>query len=144
MRVLLGVAVGVLLLAGCGGSNDAADAPPAPVAVSTPAAAETPIDGHQVLTTAIVLAGFEAAGLPVRNARDNTANCEGLQLGCIQLMTTDDVSIVTFADPAAQQMLAESYGVDGFSSGNVVLSYVAARTPAANRPKYEQVLAGLE
>lgn len=147
MRVLLGVAAAALLLAGCGGSNDAGDTPPptTPAAtVQTPTAAESSIDGHEVLTTAIVLDGFKAAKLPVRNPRDNSANCEGLELGCIQLMTTDDISITTFADKAAQQKLVDTYGADAFSSGNVVLTYAAARTPAANRPKYERVLAALK
>jgi hypothetical protein len=151
MRVLLGVAVAALLLTGCSGSDDANDAPPATAPVTTaavttetPAAVDTPIDGHQVLSAVNVLQGFKAAKLPVRNDRYNDAYCESMKVGCIELLTTDDISIFTFADPTAQEVFAAAYGEEAFSSGNVVLSYAAARTPAALRPKYEKVLTGLK
>lgn len=138
-----------IVLTGCGGSGgEPAAAPSNPPAVTVsstkPAAAESSIDGHQVLSAVNVLEGFQAAKLPVRNDRYNDANCESMQLGCIELLTTDDISIYTFADQGAQQTFAESLGEDGYSSGNVVLSYLAARTPQALRPKYGKVLDGLE
>lgn len=146
-RLIAVAAAGVLALAGCSGGESPAvrDTPAAVTTVTTPPpASSTPeVDGHQVLTTAIVLEGFAKAKLPARNQRDNSKNCES-GLGCIQMVTTDDVTIYTFADPSAQQAIAAAFGEDAFSSGNVVLQYAAAHTPVTMRPKYERVLAGLK
>lgn len=137
-------AIGMLCVAGC--SSDEPSAAPTPVAASTTPATtptvEPEIDGHQVLSAAVVLEGFKKAKLPVRNDRYNTGNCE--QLGCIELLTTDDLTIMTFADEAAQAHVTTVYAGQSYSSGNVVLSYAGARTPDALRPKYQQVLDGLE
>lgn len=148
MKNLAAFAAAVLLLAVAGCSSD--DQPASTtqqsttVTSTTPAEPTTPaeseIDGHQVLSAVNVLHGFQAAKLPVRNDRYNDANCETLQLGCIELLTTDDISVYTFAEGPEQAVFAASLGDDGYSSGNVVLSYLAQRTPAAMRTKYQAVL----
>jgi hypothetical protein len=153
VRLVAVAAAGVLVLAGCGGGESPAvqDTPaavtaattPAPVA-STPVASTPVVDGHSVMSVAQVIDAFQKAKLPVRSPRDNSDNCEDLQLGCIQLTTTDDISVTSFATPAEAEAFAAASGSETYSSGNVVLGYAAARTPAALRPKYERVLAGLK
>jgi hypothetical protein len=139
-RITAVLALGVLVLAtGCGGGGSASQ-PPAPVTTAAAASSPTEVDGHMVLTAVLVVNGFKAANLPVRNERDNSKNCESQGLGCIELTTSDDLSIYTFYDRAAQEAMAASFGEDAYSSGNVVLQYAGARTPAAMRPKYEKVL----
>jgi hypothetical protein len=139
----------------CGSDQEPAAAPstaPSSTAATEPTTApvdepteptSAPLDGHHSLTAGMVVGAFKDAGLPVRNPRDNTAqNCP--DLGCTQLISTDDVSIYTWADPVAQSAFAKSYGEGAHSSGNVVLSYLAARTPEKTRAKYERVLAPLK
>ena len=87
---------------------------------------------------------FQQAKLPVRKARDNSANYESQQLGCIQLTTTDDVSVYSFATVDEAKAFVAASGTEVYSSGNVVLSYGAARTPAALRPRYQKILDGLK
>lgn len=145
---LVAVAAGVLVLAGCGGGESPAvqDTPAAATTAPAPASSSSSaeVDGHSVMSVAQVVDAFQKAKLPVRSPRDNSDNCEDLQLGCIQLTTTDDISVTSFATPAEAEAFAAASGSETYSSGNVVLGYAAARTPAALRPKYEKVLAGLK
>lgn len=148
MRVIVIIAAVVLLAAGCSNQDSplpaaptqssTATAAPAPSTSSTPTAEEKP-----GLSAAEVVAAFQAAKLPVRRPRNNSANCETMQLGCLELITTDDVSVTTWSDSVAMETFAQAYGKEAFVSGNVVLSYAAARTPASLRPKYQQVLTGM-
>lgn len=146
MRVIAITAAAVLLAAGC--ANDQVSPPAASTSpsTSTPVKAtpkpSPPASTPVKLTAEQVVAAFAAAKLPVRNPRDNSRNCESL--GCAELTTTDDISVYTWDDPAAQKRFVTSFGpTRAFSLGNVVLSYAAARTPAAARPKYQQVLKGM-
>ncbi|MEU4391654.1 hypothetical protein [Kribbella sp. NPDC023855] len=146
MRAIAITAAAVLLAAGC--ANDQASPPAASTSPSTstsvkatPKPSPPATSAPAKLTAEQVVAAFAAAKLPVSNPRDNSKNCESL--GCAELTTTDDISVYTWDDPAKQQHFAKVYGAQAFSSGNVVLSYAAARTPAANRLKYQQVLKGM-
>jgi hypothetical protein len=145
------VAVVGLALAGCSDDGGQAATPPSstsstptPAETTPTAAASTPIDGHSVTSVAQVIDAFQQAKLPVRKPRDNSDNCESQQLGCIQLTTTDDVSVYSFATIDDAKAFATVYGTEAYTSGNVVLSYGAARTPAALRPRYQKILDGLK
>jgi hypothetical protein len=148
MRAIAITIAAMLLVAGCSSNDDPASPPVAsqPPTAAASAPVETPKPPPEVpagLGAAEVVEAFKAAKLPVRNPRDNSKNCEEMQLGCLELMTTDDISVYTWDDAAAQQKFAAVFGKEVFASGNVVLSYAAARTPAKLRPRYQQVLAGL-
>jgi hypothetical protein len=150
LKLVALVAVVGLGLAGCSDDGGQAGTPPpssdssAQTETTPTAAASTPIDGHSVMSVAQVIDAFQQAKLPVRKPRDNSDNCESLQLGCIQLTTTDDVSVYSFATVDEAKAFAAASGTEAYSSGNVVLSYGAARTPAALRPRYQKVLDGLD
>jgi hypothetical protein len=89
-----------------------------------------------------VVDAFAAAGLPVPKPRDNTKqNCASL--GCDQLVTTDAITVVVFTNDAAAAKYANAAAGNAHRNGLVVLSYAAARTPAADRPRYEAELAKL-
>jgi hypothetical protein len=150
MRVIAIVAAVVMLAAGCSSEDSPPAAAPtsasveAPSSSTEPAESSEPPDGpHYHRSADEVLAAFTAAKLPVREPRDNSKNCDELQVGCVQLMTTEDVSIYIFVDAASREIFAGSLGRDAFVYGNVVLSYAAARTPVALRPRYQQVLTAL-
>lgn len=148
MRVIALAAAAVMLVAGCssGSEDPPAAASQQPAASTVPATVEesTPAEEEPVgLTAAEVLTAFQQAKLPVRHPRDNSNNCDAMQLGCVQLTTTDDVSIYVFVEAAAMENFAASFGKDAFVSNNVVLSYAGAKTPATMRPKYQAVLTGL-
>lgn len=119
---------------------------PAPATTVTSAPTQTPLDGHHTLTGWQVHEAFLAAKLPAANPRENTQLCTGQNLGCSQVITTDNLSIYVFdgKDSPAQVAFAKLYGKNSYSSGNVVLSYAAARTPEANRQRYQKVLDGLK
>lgn len=73
-----------------------------------------------------VVDAFSAAGLPVRNPRDNSnSNCQDLR--CAQLITTDDVSVYQFADRAAADRMTEgmrAFDADGaYQNGLIVLKF---------------------
>jgi len=145
MRVIAIVAAVVMLAAGCSSENS----PPAAAPTSTsttpteePVEIPTPVEFTPGPYTADeVLAAFQAAWLPVRNPRDNSKNCE--ELGCLQLMTTDDVSIYTWGDSVPMELFAHELGKDAFVLGNVLLQYAGARTPEKMRPKYEAALTAM-
>ncbi|MEV5543100.1 hypothetical protein AB0L13_40395 [Saccharopolyspora shandongensis] len=89
-----------------------------------------------------VVEAFQRDGLAVPNLRDNTAqNC--VQLGCVQLVTTDAVSVLSFADESAASTFAGKLGEGAHQSGTIVLRYDAARTPKDQRAKFESSLAGI-
>lgn len=125
-------------------SPSSSSAPSTPAETTPGTTASTPVDGRSVMSVAQVLDAFRHAKLPVRKPRDNSDNCESLQLGCIQLTTTDDVSVYSFATVDEAKALAAASGTEAYSSGNVVLSYGAARTSAALRPRCQKILNSLK
>lgn len=90
-----------------------------------------------------MLAAFRSANLPVRNPRDNSKNCDAQQLGCLEMTTTDDVTITTWGDAAPMEAYATAFGTEAFVLRNVVLQYAGAKTPAAMRPQYQAALTKL-
>lgn len=92
-----------------------------------------------------VVAAFKAAGLKVSNAKDRSVDCgpDGLGLGCSELIATDAVTVYVFPDEVSAKEIAETWSGQSFQRGAVVLNYLEAKTPAADRPKYEKVLTDL-
>lgn len=86
-----------------------------------------------------VVTAFRAAGLPAANGRDNTANqCKpNGAYTCSEWVTTDEISVGKVTGSEEFKTL-EKYGA--YVSGDVVLSYAAARTPEVDQPKYEAAL----
>ncbi|WP_190815010.1 hypothetical protein [Saccharopolyspora pogona] len=86
-----------------------------------------------------VVEQFERDALAVPNPRDNTAqNCA--QLGCVQLVTTDAVSVLSSADESAASTFASKLGGSAHQAGTIVLRYDAAKTPADQRAAFEASL----
>ena len=145
---LIAIVAAVLLVAGCS-SNDEGSPTPAPTSqppAATPepsSATPPPVEETPGLSAAQVLQAFTKAKLPVRNARNNSRNCDAQQLGCLELISTDDVTITTWGDAASMEVYAAAFGADVFVLRNVVLQYAAARTSAALRPKYQLALTRL-
>ncbi|MGN9776719.1 hypothetical protein ACTMS0_13270 [Micromonospora sp. H33] len=92
-----------------------------------------------------VVAAFKAAGLKVTDAKDRSVDCgpDGLGLGCSELIATDGVTVYVFPDEVSAKEIAETWDGQSFQDGAVVLNYLEAKTPAAERPKYEKVLTEL-
>ncbi|QGN50123.1 hypothetical protein ACN26Y_00305 [Micromonospora sp. WMMD558] len=92
-----------------------------------------------------VVAAFKAAGLKVTDAKDRSVDCgpDGLGLGCSELIATDGVTVYVFPDEVSAKEIAETWSGQSFQRGAVVLNYLEAKTPAADRPKYEKVLTDL-
>lgn len=112
------------------------------VATSTSSPAPVVTETGLQPDASVVVSAFAKAGLPVPDPRDNTAgSCPDIQ--CRQLITTSAISVYVFATEAPAVHFADVYGTEAHRDGLVVLSYAAARTPTADRPKYEKVLASL-
>jgi hypothetical protein len=123
-------------------SADSDDSPASASSPTTPTSSAAPSADVAVPDASEIVSAFTSAGLPAPNPRDNTAgNCPDLQ--CVQLVTTDAISVYTFSSEGPAVHFAEAFGTEAHRDGLVVLSYAGARTPAADRPKYEQVLAEL-
>ncbi|MDG4779798.1 hypothetical protein O7614_09105 [Micromonospora sp. WMMD961] len=92
-----------------------------------------------------VVTAFKAAGLKVSNPRDRSVDCgpDGLGLGCSEVVATDAVTVYVFPDETSASDIAETWGGQSYRRGAVVLNYLAAKTPAADRLRYEKVLNGL-
>ncbi|TWJ23395.1 hypothetical protein [Micromonospora endolithica] len=92
-----------------------------------------------------VVAAFKSAGLKVSNVRDRSVDCgpDGLGLGCSELIATDGVTVYVFPDEVSAGEIAETWSGGSFRRGPVVLNYLEARTPAAERARYEKALTGL-
>ena len=128
------------VLASCSSSTDQA-APATTAAATTAGPTENTAPAPDA---AEVVEAFRAARLPVPNPRDNSAKTSCTDIGCAQLVTTDAVSVYVFADESSATRWAEALGPDGgHREGLVVLNYTTARTPAADQPRYEQVLRSL-
>ncbi|MEK8107533.1 hypothetical protein NKG94_24870 [Micromonospora sp. M12] len=92
-----------------------------------------------------VVEAFRAAGLKVPRPKDRSVDCgpDGLGLGCSELMATGAVTVYVFPDETSARDIAETWGGQSYQRGAVVLNYLEAKTPAADRPRYEKVLDGL-
>ncbi|MEU8211315.1 hypothetical protein AB0B85_19215 [Micromonospora sp. NPDC049044] len=92
-----------------------------------------------------IVEAFKAAGLKVAHPKDRSVDCgpDGLGLGCSELIATDAVTVYVFPDETSAGDIAETWAGQSYRRGAVVLNYLEAKTPAANRPRYEQVLNGL-
>ncbi|MEU8298355.1 hypothetical protein AB0C04_13860 [Micromonospora sp. NPDC048909] len=140
-------------------SPTAADSPPAVPRAGDAPAVQPPTERRPASPPPVVLprrpAGapgakqvidaFRSAGLKVPNPRDRSVDCgpDGLGLGCSELIATDAVTVYVFPDETSAGDLAATWGGQSYRRGPVVLNYLEARTPAADRPRYERVLAGL-
>ncbi|MEU4555493.1 hypothetical protein [Micromonospora violae] len=89
-----------------------------------------------------VVDAFRAAGLKVPHPKDRSVDCgpDGLGLGCSELIATDAVTVYVFPDETSAGDIAETWGGQSYRRGAVVLNYLEAKTPAADRPRYEKVL----
>ncbi|WP_167493158.1 hypothetical protein [Micromonospora ureilytica] len=92
-----------------------------------------------------IVEAFRAAGLKVPHPKDRSVDCgpDGLGLGCSELMATDAVTVYVFPDETSASDIAETWGGQSYQRGAVVLNYLEAKTPAADRARYEKVLNGL-
>ncbi|WP_433130676.1 hypothetical protein ACQPWW_08140 [Micromonospora sp. CA-240977] len=92
-----------------------------------------------------IVEAFKAAGLKVPNPKDRSVDCgpDGLGLGCSELIATDAVTVYVFPDETSAGDIAETWGGQSYRRGAVVLNYLEAKTPAADRPRYEKVLNGV-
>ncbi|GGO31289.1 hypothetical protein GCM10011576_59940 [Micromonospora parathelypteridis] len=92
-----------------------------------------------------VVDAFKAAGLKVPHPKDRSVDCgpDGLGLGCSELIATDAVTVYVFPDEISAGDIAETWSGQSYRRGTVVLNYLEAKTPAAERPRYEKVLNAL-
>ncbi|MEV4499693.1 hypothetical protein AB0J84_28835 [Micromonospora arborensis] len=92
-----------------------------------------------------VVDAFKAAGLKVPHPKDRSVDCgpDGLGLGCSELIATDAVTVYVFPDEISAGDIAETWSGQSYRRGAVVLNYLEAKTPAAERARYERVLNAL-
>ncbi|MBM0279301.1 hypothetical protein [Micromonospora tarensis] len=92
-----------------------------------------------------VINAFRAAGLKVPAPKDRSVDCgpDGLGLGCSEIVATGAVTVYVFPDEISASDIAETWGGQSYRRGAVVLNYLEARTPIADRPRYEKVLNSL-
>lgn len=134
---LLAAAAGMLAACDTSDSDSAANS----ATQQTSSTSSIPTASGTGLTAWQVVDSFIAAGLPAPNPRDNSGNCTGDGgLGCVQLITTDAISVYSWRTEATAQHQVDVAGGGAYRKGLIVLSYVAARTPEADRPRYEAVL----
>ncbi|MEU4398744.1 hypothetical protein ACIQH6_05455 [Micromonospora orduensis] len=133
--------------------------PPAPRSVAPSAAPQGPAPRRPASPPPVVLpqrpagapgatqviTAFRAAGLKVPHPKDRSVDCgpDGLGLGCSEIVATDAVTVYVFPDETSASDLAETWGGQSYRRGAVVLNYLDAKTPAADRPRYEKVLNSL-
>ena len=97
------------------------------------------------VTAEEVFWAIREAGLPATDPRDNSQNMCG-NVGCVQLMTTDDVSIYQFPDPDSAAKWASGFESSGYRNGTIFLRFnVGGSNPidVANIPRYKDVLDGV-
>jgi hypothetical protein len=138
VRVCLAGAVAfIALLAGCGGAGGPSASQSAGSGQSS-APAQPNGEADAGVKAGDVVAAFAKAGLPARSPRDNTSvSCAGTLPGCVELVTTDDVSVYRFASQDAANKWAAFPDKDRV--GKLVVSYSAARTPEKLRPRYKAI-----
>lgn len=137
IRVRYLIVVGV-----CGALVACGSAKPAANGAKPSDAQNSPVIGASAAPTGptaqAVVDQFVASGLPVPNPRDNSKNCK--TLGCIELITTDAISIYVWPNESSAQHQVDVAAGDAYRYGTIALSYTAARTPSADRPLYEAAL----
>jgi hypothetical protein len=124
-------------LAACGSAEPAADGAEQSGAQNASAAVDASVAPTGPTAQAVV-DQFVASGLPAPHPRDNSKNCT--TLGCAELITTDAISIYVWPTESSVQHQVDVAPGDSFRDETIVLSYAAARTPAADRPLYETAL----
>jgi hypothetical protein len=75
--------------------------------VASPAACPTAQPPSGAVSAQDVVDAITAAGLPARDPRTNTGFCA--DSGCVQLVTTDDVSVYQYVDEAAATRMATAF-----------------------------------
>ncbi|MGV9211886.1 hypothetical protein ACTFTM_08485 [Micromonospora sp. RB23] len=92
-----------------------------------------------------VVDAFRAAGLRVARPKDRSVDCgpDGLGLGCSEIVATDGVTVYVFPDETSAADIAETWGGQSYRRGAVVLNYLEAKTPTADRLRYEKTLNSL-
>ncbi|MGW8846608.1 hypothetical protein ACWGNE_02395 [Streptomyces xiamenensis] len=111
-------AVGLLALVGCSSDSDdskAAETPPATEEQQgdAPLTAETVVDELSEL-------------YPLPNARDNSGSCNGADFGddaCVQLITTDAVSVYQLETVESAKKWADTHGDDAEQHGVFMLRW---------------------
>lgn len=103
-----------------------------------------PSASSQALTAQAVIDAALAAGLPATNARDNTGRtCQNV--GCVQLITTDEFSAYQFADADKATKWASAFP-SGYQNGLIFLRFAkdgSHPTDPALIPQYQAILDGL-
>lgn len=116
-----------------------------PVANRAPCPPDLPSPAADALTAQRVVDEFRVRGLPVGDARDNTGrSCGDPQ--CVQLITTDDVSVYQFADAERAEYWANAVFPSHYRNGLIVLRFTEGGghpTPEWAVPEYRSVLDAL-
>ncbi|MCK1813266.1 hypothetical protein MTQ13_03090 [Streptomyces sp. XM4011] len=117
MTITAAAAVASLLLAGCSGDSDDSNAETPP--------AEEQQQGDAALTAETVVDELSAL-YPLPNPRDNTSSCNSAEFGddaCVQLITTDPVSVYHLPTTEAAERWAESFSESGEQHGQFMLRW---------------------
>jgi hypothetical protein len=99
-----------------------------------------------VVTAQQVVDAFVAAGLPATNVRDNTGPSGCLNMGCVQMVSIDAVSVYQFKDVAAATRYAQTFADKSRQNNLIVLRFKydgKAPINPALIPDYEATLAQL-
>lgn len=117
ITTIAAAAVASLLLAGCGGGGDdskAAETPPVEEQQGdAPLTAETVVDELSEI-------------YPLPNPRDNSGSCNGADFGddaCVQLITTDAVSVYQLETVESAEKWADTHGDDAEQHGVFMLRW---------------------
>ena len=132
---------GILVATQLTGGNQNNDKEPAKTATGMAA----PTTSADSVTAEDVFWAIRGAGLPATDPRDNSQTMCG-NVGCVQLMTTDDVSIYQFPDPDSAARWASGFDSSGYRNGTVVLLFNEGGsnpTDVADIPRYKDILDGL-
>lgn len=129
-----------------GAPSDEASTESSPKLPLSPPPIELPPRQADAPSARKVIAAFRAAGLKVANSRDRSDECgpDGLGLGCSELVVTDSIAVYVFPDEGSATDMADLWDGVSYRKGTVVLNYLKASTPKAERPRYEKVLADLD
>lgn len=94
-----------------------------------------------------VVDAIVGAGLPAADPRDNSANGICQDIGCVQLITTDDFSVYQFADAASAHKWAGGFSDSGYLNGLIFMRYNSSGshpTDPAMIPEYNRILDQLQ
>ncbi|MFC9555591.1 DUF2510 domain-containing protein [Rhodococcus sp. NPDC056960] len=81
---------------------------------------DVPQTAPDALTAQAVVDAVRKAGLPASDPRVNTVSC--VDMGCVQLVTTDEFSVYQFADPQKAAKLASLFPL-GYRNGVIFLRF---------------------